>query len=118
MTILKLTLKGRFNSVGILTFSPYPLSLQRELTYTLYEFQEGIPVHFDLPESSSGTTVAVVDHNPSKVREHLGTWAFRHETAAYRLGGTYSPRFLNQDSPGIVRDIDWCGVWTQKFPGA
>lgn len=53
---------------------PQPLNLQRELTYTSYEFQEGIPVHFDLPEPSPGTTVAVVDHNPSQVREHPGPW--------------------------------------------
>ncbi|XP_030892305.1 unconventional myosin-XVIIIb-like [Leptonychotes weddellii] len=31
-------------------------------------FQEGIPVPFDLPEPSPGTTVAVVDQNPSQVR--------------------------------------------------
>lgn len=41
---------------------------------TPYEFQEGIHVPVDLPESSPGTTVAVVDRNPSQVREHPGPW--------------------------------------------
>jgi hypothetical protein len=41
---------------------------------TSHEFQEGIPVPFDLPESSPGTTVAVVDQNPSQVRRDPGTW--------------------------------------------
>lgn len=40
-----------------------------------YEFQEGISVPFDLPESSPGTTVAVVDQNPSQVRKEPGSQA-------------------------------------------
>lgn len=59
---------------SLLFFFFYPPSLRRELMSTPYEFQEGIPVHVDLPESSPGTTVAVVDRNPSQVREHPGPW--------------------------------------------
>uniref|UniRef100_A0A8C5JWF3 Myosin XVIIIb n=1 Tax=Jaculus jaculus TaxID=51337 RepID=A0A8C5JWF3_JACJA len=35
-------------------------------------FQEGVPVNFDLPESSPGATVDVVDQNPSQVHSTAG----------------------------------------------
>ncbi|XP_005636424.2 unconventional myosin-XVIIIb isoform X1 [Canis lupus familiaris] len=42
---------------------------QRTFVSTLERYrQEGISVPFDLPETSPGTTVAVVDQNPSQVR--------------------------------------------------
>ncbi|XP_073742883.1 unconventional myosin-XVIIIb isoform X1 [Callorhinus ursinus] len=45
------------------------LFYQRTFVSTLERYrQEGIPVPFDLPEPSPGTTVAVVDQNPSQVR--------------------------------------------------
>ncbi|XP_033618173.1 unconventional myosin-XVIIIb isoform X1 [Fukomys damarensis] len=48
------------------------LFYQRTFVSVLDRYQEeGIPVHWDLPESSPGTTVAVVDQNPSQV--HLPT---------------------------------------------
>lgn len=40
------------------------------------DFQEGVPVQFDLPEPSPGTTVALMDQNPSQVTQgpaHLGS---------------------------------------------
>ncbi|XP_044099974.1 unconventional myosin-XVIIIb [Neovison vison] len=45
------------------------LFYQRTFMSTLERYrQEGIPVPFDLPEPSPGTTVAVMDQNPSQVR--------------------------------------------------
>ncbi|XP_059105711.1 unconventional myosin-XVIIIb-like [Peromyscus eremicus] len=52
------------------------LFYHRTFVSTLERYQEeGIPVHFDLPESSPGTTVAVVDHNPSQVHFPAGRGA-------------------------------------------
>ncbi|XP_053525831.1 unconventional myosin-XVIIIb isoform X2 [Artibeus jamaicensis] len=45
------------------------LFYQRTFVSTLERYQEeGLPVQFDLPEPSPGTTVAVVDQSPSQVR--------------------------------------------------
>uniref|UniRef100_A0A8C6QLY0 Myosin motor domain-containing protein n=1 Tax=Nannospalax galili TaxID=1026970 RepID=A0A8C6QLY0_NANGA len=44
------------------------LFYHRTFVSTLERYkEEGVPVHFDLPESSPATTVAVVDQNPSQV---------------------------------------------------
>ncbi|KAL6067667.1 hypothetical protein STEG23_031471, partial [Scotinomys teguina] len=52
------------------------LFYHRTFVSTLERYQEeGIPVHFDLPETSPGTTVAVVDHNPSQVHFPAGRGA-------------------------------------------
>ncbi|KAM6166373.1 unconventional myosin-XVIIIb [Erethizon dorsatum] len=49
------------------------LFYQRTFISVLERYQEeGIPVHCDLPESSPGTTVAVVDQNPSQVHLPAG----------------------------------------------
>lgn len=49
------------------------LFYHRTFVSTLERYQEeGIPVHFDLPESSPGTTVAVVDQNPSQAHLPAG----------------------------------------------
>ncbi|CAO2629076.1 Unconventional myosin-XVIIIb [Lemmus lemmus] len=49
------------------------LFYHRTFASTLERYrEEGIPVHFDLPEPSPGTTVAVVDHNPSQVHLPAG----------------------------------------------
>ncbi|XP_006869250.1 PREDICTED: unconventional myosin-XVIIIb [Chrysochloris asiatica] len=45
------------------------LSYQRTFVSSLERYrEESIPVQFDLPEPSPGTTVAIVDQNPSQVR--------------------------------------------------
>ncbi|KAM9194078.1 unconventional myosin-XVIIIb [Dugong dugon] len=45
------------------------LFYQRTFVSTLERYrEENVPVQFDLPEPSPGTTVAVVDQNPSQVR--------------------------------------------------
>ncbi|KAL1768770.1 unconventional myosin-XVIIIb isoform X1 [Sigmodon hispidus] len=52
------------------------LFYHRTFVSTLERYQEeGIPVRFDLPESSPGTTVAVVDHNPSQIHLPAGRGA-------------------------------------------
>ncbi|XP_006249640.2 unconventional myosin-XVIIIb [Rattus norvegicus] len=49
------------------------LFYHRTFVSTLERYrEEGIPVPFDLPESSPGTTVAVVDQNPSQVHLTAG----------------------------------------------
>ncbi|XP_077016812.1 unconventional myosin-XVIIIb isoform X2 [Tamandua tetradactyla] len=49
------------------------LFYQRTFASTLERYlEEGVPVQFDLPESSPGATVAVVDQNPSQVRLAAG----------------------------------------------
>lgn len=49
------------------------LFYHRTFASTLERYrEEGIPVHFDLPEPSPGITVAVVDHNPSQVHLSAG----------------------------------------------
>lgn len=49
------------------------LFYHRTFASTLERYrEEGISVHFDLPEPSPGTTVAVVDHNPSQVHLPAG----------------------------------------------
>ncbi|XP_028621359.1 unconventional myosin-XVIIIb [Grammomys surdaster] len=49
------------------------LFYHRTFVSTLERYkEEGIPVPFDLPESSPGTTVAVVDQNPSQVHLPAG----------------------------------------------
>ncbi|XP_040106912.1 unconventional myosin-XVIIIb isoform X1 [Oryx dammah] len=49
------------------------LFYQRTFVSALERFrEEGVPVQFDLPESSPGTTVAVVDQTPSQVRLPAG----------------------------------------------
>ncbi|XP_073080091.1 unconventional myosin-XVIIIb isoform X1 [Manis javanica] len=49
------------------------LFYQRTFVSALERYrEEGIPVRFDLPEPSPGTTVAVVDQNPSQVRLPAG----------------------------------------------
>ncbi|XP_062942930.1 unconventional myosin-XVIIIb isoform X2 [Cynocephalus volans] len=49
------------------------LFYQRTFVSTLERYrEEGVPVPFDLPEPSPGTTVAVVDQNPSQVRLSAG----------------------------------------------
>ncbi|XP_012869733.1 PREDICTED: unconventional myosin-XVIIIb [Dipodomys ordii] len=49
------------------------LFYQRTFVSTLERFrEEGIPVHFDLPESSLETTVALMDQNPSQVHVAAG----------------------------------------------
>nr|BAB30280.1 unnamed protein product [Mus musculus] len=52
------------------------LFYHRTFVSTLERYkEEGIPVPFDLPESSPGTTVAVVDQNPSQVHLPAGRGA-------------------------------------------
>ncbi|XP_058137546.1 unconventional myosin-XVIIIb isoform X2 [Dasypus novemcinctus] len=49
------------------------LFYQRTFASVLEQYQEeGVPVQFDLPESSPGATVAVMDQNPSQVRLPAG----------------------------------------------
>ncbi|XP_069850333.1 unconventional myosin-XVIIIb [Dipodomys merriami] len=49
------------------------LFYQRTFVSTLERYrEEGIPVHFDLPESSPETTVALMDQNPSQVHVAAG----------------------------------------------
>lgn len=66
---------------------------------TSREFQEGIPVPFDLPESSPGTTVAVVDQNPSQVRRNPRTWGSQtwdhsiHKALRHSFSRLCAPRF-------------------------
>nr|XP_023415099.1 unconventional myosin-XVIIIb [Loxodonta africana] len=49
------------------------LFYQRTFVSTLERYrEESVPVQFDLPEPSPGTTVAVVDQNPSQVRLPAG----------------------------------------------
>uniref|UniRef100_A0A2K6RVK5 Myosin XVIIIB n=1 Tax=Rhinopithecus roxellana TaxID=61622 RepID=A0A2K6RVK5_RHIRO len=49
------------------------LFYQRTFVSTLQRYrEEGVPVQFDLPDLSPGTTVAAVDHNPSQVRLPAG----------------------------------------------
>ncbi|XP_014642519.1 PREDICTED: unconventional myosin-XVIIIb [Ceratotherium simum simum] len=49
------------------------LCYQRTFVSTLERYrEEGVPVHFDLPERSPGTTVAVLDQSPSQVRSPAG----------------------------------------------
>ncbi|XP_008061792.1 unconventional myosin-XVIIIb [Carlito syrichta] len=52
------------------------LFYQRTFVSTLERYrEEGVPVPFNLPESSPGTTVAVLDQNPSQVRLPAGEGA-------------------------------------------
>ncbi|KAM5200094.1 unconventional myosin-XVIIIb isoform 3-T3 [Hipposideros larvatus] len=49
------------------------LFYQRTFVSTLERYhEEGLPVQFDLPEPSPGTTVALMDQNPSQVRLPAG----------------------------------------------
>ncbi|ERE76313.1 myosin-XVIIIb-like protein, partial [Cricetulus griseus] len=98
------------------------LFYHRTFVSTLERYQEeGIPVHFDLPESSSGTTVAVVDHNPSKAHLPAGGateaagglfWVLDEEVRVEgssdsvvleRLCAAFEKKTVGADGPSVLR---------------
>ncbi|CAH6778729.1 Myo18b [Phodopus roborovskii] len=98
------------------------LFYHRTFVSTLERHQEeGIPVYFDLPESSPGTTVAVVDHNPSQVHLPAGRgtedarglfWVLDEEVRVEgsndsvvleRLRAAFEKKVAGDDGPPVLR---------------
>nr|XP_006984182.2 unconventional myosin-XVIIIb isoform X2 [Peromyscus maniculatus bairdii] len=101
------------------------LFYHRTFVSTLERYQEeGIPVHIDLPESSPGTTVAVVDHNPSQVHFPAGRgaedagglfWVLDEEVRVEgssdsvvleRLRAAFEKKVAEVDGPPVLRTCE------------
>ncbi|XP_049977090.1 unconventional myosin-XVIIIb [Alexandromys fortis] len=101
------------------------LFYHRTFASTLERYQEeGISVHFDLPEPSPGSTVAVVDHNPSQVHLPAGRssedarglfWVLDEEVRVEgssdsvvleRLRAAFEKKLAGADGPPVLRTCE------------
>ncbi|XP_016064212.1 PREDICTED: unconventional myosin-XVIIIb [Miniopterus natalensis] len=91
------------------------LFYQRTFLSTLERYrEEGLPMHFDLPEPSPGTTVAVVDQNPSQVCLPPGGGA----TDARGLFWVLDEEARVQGSSDSTVLERLCAAFEKKGPGA